>query len=195
LPTKSVPTSSAAWATEPSVPLHSSGLGGPGWKQRRSLSPAKASKAEARLLHRERWRGGSQCSFRWSGVRGDRSDTDASSDRCAPGGPLAVESTLVPESELFFAEGFRNEGLDRWQFGREGSPGLALGAPVTIGCTVGAEEGNSRNNPRSASPSLGLPAHAARATGRRRRKTSSRWMVGAHNRVRQAPNGGKANPG
>jgi len=30
-------------------------------------------------------------------------------------------------------------------FGREGSPGLALSAPVTNGCTRGAEEGISRN--------------------------------------------------
>lgn len=48
--------------------------------------------------------------------------------------------------------------------------------PVTKGCSGVAEEGNSRNHPRSAGPSLGLLAHRTRATGSRRRKTSSRWM-------------------
>jgi hypothetical protein len=49
---------------------------------------------------------------------------------------------------------------------------------MTNGCTGGAEEGHSHNHPSGANPSLGLPAHAARATSRRRRKASSRWMVG-----------------
>jgi hypothetical protein len=48
-------------------------------------------------------------------VRGDRSDADASSDRCAPDGPLAVESTLVLKARFFFAEGSQFGGLDRWQ--------------------------------------------------------------------------------
>jgi hypothetical protein len=93
-----------------------------------------------------------------------------------------VESTLVFVTWLFFAEGRRNEGLDRWQFRTRGLSRPRAGRTGDeIGCTGGAEEGNSRNHAKTwggASPSLGLPAHAARAIGRRRRKASSRWMVG-----------------
>jgi len=66
-----------------------------------------------------------------------------------------------------------------------GSPALSPNAPVTIGCSGVAEEGNLRNHLRSAGPSLGLPAHGTRATGSRRRKTSSRWMKRLY-RCRQA---------
>lgn len=45
-----------------------------------------------------------------------------------------------------------------------------------------------RTPPRSARPSLGLPAHESRAIGRRRRKASSRWMQGRY-RSRQALTG------
>lgn len=93
------------------------------------------------------------------------------------GGLLAVKCTLVLETVLSFAGGFRIEGLDRLRFQREGSPGLTVGAPMTSGCTGEAEEGNPRNHPRSACPSLGLLTHVARATGSRRRKASSRWMA------------------
>lgn len=47
------------------------------------------------------------------------------------------------------------------------SPTPALDQPVTIGCTEVAEEGNACTPPRSARPSLGLPAHETRATSRR----------------------------
>lgn len=66
-----------------------------------------------------------------------------------------------------------------------GSPAFSPNAPVTIGCSGVAEEGNLRNHLRSAGPSLGLPAHGTRATGSRRRKTSSRWMKKLY-RCRQA---------
>jgi hypothetical protein len=58
------------------------------------------------------------------------------------------------------------------------SPSPTLDQPVTTGCTGVAEEGNARTPPRSARPSLGLPAHETRATGRRRRKAPTRWMLG-----------------
>lgn len=116
-------------------------------------------------------------------MRGDRPGTDASSDRRAPAGTLAMKCTLVLQTWFFFAEGLRNGGLGRWQFGRGEPSGPTLGAPMTNGCTGAAEEGLSRIIPRRANPSLGLPAHAARATGRRRRKASSRWMVGLVSRT------------
>jgi len=52
-----------------------------------------------------------------------------------------------------------------------------------------AEEGHSRSTLSGANPSLGLSAHAARATGSRRRKTSSRWMVGFIIGTRESPHG------
>lgn len=110
-------------------------------------------------------------------MRGDRFDTEAQSDLRPPVRTLAMESTLILFLKLLFAGGPHIEGLDRPRLGRENSPDLALGVPVTIGCTGEAEEGNSRNHPRSACPSLGLSTHAARATGSRRRKASSRWTV------------------
>jgi hypothetical protein len=65
---------------------------------------------------------------------------------------------------------------------------------VTNGCSGEAEEGNPRTHLRSAGPSLGLSAHVARATGRRRRKASSRWTAHSY-RQRQSPHGEKPRSG
>jgi len=104
------------------------------------------------------------------------------------GGGLAAECTLVFGTGLFFAEGSQNEGLDRFRFGRGESPDPALDQPVTTGARELAEEGNTRTHPRSACPSLGLPAHEPRAIGSRRREVSSRWMLGRY-RSRKALTG------
>jgi len=89
-----------------------------------------------------------------------------------------MKCILVRRMRFFFAEGPLSAGLDRASPGREGPPGLTPNGAVTIGCTRGAEEGTPHSSPSGAEPSLGLSAHAARATGSRRRKTSVRWMVG-----------------
>jgi hypothetical protein len=60
-----------------------------------------------------------------------------SSDRYVPGGPLAVESTLVHETGLFFAEGLRNVGLDRWQLRTRGHSSPRAGR---TGDEMGARE-------------------------------------------------------
>jgi hypothetical protein len=89
---------------------------------------------------------------------------------------LTVEGTLVLRTVYPFAGVHSREGLGSVRLG-VWSPNLMLGClPVTKGCSGVAEEGNSRNHPRSAGPSLGLLTHRTRATGSRRRKTSSRWM-------------------
>lgn len=91
---------------------------------------------------------------------------------------LTVKGTLVLRTVYPFAGVHSREGLGR--------SGVVCGLQticfrrlsVTNGCPGVAEEGNSRNHPRSAGPSLGLLAHRTRATGSRRRKASSRWMEG-----------------
>jgi hypothetical protein len=89
---------------------------------------------------------------------------------------LTVKGTLVLRTVYPFAGVHSREGLGSVRLG-VWSPNLMLGClPMTKGCSGVAEEGNSRNHPRSAGPSLGLLAHRTRATGSRRRKTSSRWM-------------------
>jgi hypothetical protein len=81
-----------------------------------------------------------------------------------------------------------NEGLDRFRFGREEVSTPRAEPTGDDGCTGVAEEGNACTPPRSARPSLGLPAHETRATGSRRRKASSRWMLG-HYRAAKALTG------
>lgn len=123
-------------------------------------------------------------------MRGDRFDTDARSDPRAPAGPLAAKSTLVFELGPPFAGGSQTEDLDRSRHRTRGAFRPRAVRTGDDGCTREAEEGNPRNTPRSASPSLGLSAHVARATGSRRRKVSSRWMAGL---IPRSPslNGGK----
>lgn len=79
-------------------------------------------------------------------MRGDRSVTDASSDRCATGRTVGSGKHPGPQSGVLLRgrvsiRGSRSVAA----IGYEGPPGLVLSAPVTIGCTRGAEEGNSRN--------------------------------------------------
>lgn len=76
-------------------------------------------------------------------------------------------------------------GLDRFRFGRGDFSKPHAGPTGDDGCTGVAEEGNACTPPRSARPSLGLPAHEIRAIGSRRRKAPARWMPG-HYRSRQA---------
>jgi hypothetical protein len=98
---------------------------------------------------------------------------------------LTVKCALVHGTGLLFAGGPLNVGLDRFRFGREDISKPHAGPTGDDGCTGVAEEGNAYTPLRSARPSLGLPAHESRATGSRRRKTSTRWMPG-HYRSRQA---------
>jgi len=90
-----------------------------------------------------------------------------------------------PQDDASLRGGALERGSSAGRASTPGSPALPPNAPVTIGCSGVAEEGNLRNHPRSAGPSLGLPAHGIRATGSRCRKTSSRWMERLYRR-RQA---------
>jgi hypothetical protein len=80
-----------------------------------------------------------------------------------------VKGTLVLRTVLPFAGGYGREGLRLVpQSTRVSNP--RAGRTGDKGCSGVAEEGNLRNHPRSAGPSLGLSTHRTRATGSQRRK-------------------------
>jgi hypothetical protein len=79
--------------------------------------------------------------------------------------------------------------------GREESPSLTPGTPVTMGARGELRRGFRATFKRRAKPSLGPSAHGPRATGRRRRKASARWMVRGFISGSPSPHGKKRTRG
>jgi len=128
------------------VLLRSSGRGGSvGEKGARSPQPRHQKPRLVTATGNGGWCA-SQCSFRRSGVRGDRSvrghtERSMCTRRTVGSGKHPGSRAVALLRGRATIRGSRSVAATR----RKDSPSLTLGAPVTIGCTRGAEEGHSRN--------------------------------------------------